>query len=539
MKTYLVSLLLLSSISLLNAQLIRVPADQATIQAAIEEASEGDTILVDEGLYYENINFLGKAITVASHFLLDADTSHISKTIINGSQATHPDSASVVLMISGEDTTSVLTGFTITGGKGTFINKIHTIFEADYYGGGGILVYNSGAKITNNIIEENHISDPGNQVRGTLGCGILAAVNHNHNAIIRNNTIRYNSGTDNGAWGGGLSLHGGRFLVENNTISHNTLKTTTIYAVGAGIMWEYESQPGSIDETVIRNNLISGNKALSTSGGGCGGGICFNMRSGSGVSQLYNNVITGNIVEGIGGALYGWSSSASIYNNTLIDNEASMGGNYIAMEGNVSFLLFNNIFWNYLDNEKADYYFLGGGNSIRAQNNILNTPFSQNHPVEAENNYYEEPIFTGNTFELAENSPGIGWGIDALLVNSSLVNAPPYDMNSDPRPNPVDEYVDMGAFESPYLQTPLGTENIRKSGLIIYPNPAIDLLTFQTSKTGRYFIEITSLNGQQIFSAEMEGTSNHINLSDFAEGIYIMTIRSKEFVETRKIMKLR
>ncbi|MDX2432414.1 MAG: hypothetical protein QNK35_15860, partial [Bacteroides sp.] len=104
-----------------SAQIIKVPEEHTTIQAAINAAVEGDTVLVDEGTYLENINFLGKPITVASHFILDGDTSHISKTVIDGSQPTHPDTASVVLMISGEDSTSVLNGFTITGGKGTRI----------------------------------------------------------------------------------------------------------------------------------------------------------------------------------------------------------------------------------------------------------------------------------------------------------------------------------------------------------------------------------------------------------------------------------
>ena len=90
-----------------------------TIQNAIDVANNVDIILVDEGTYYENINFKGKAITVASKFILDQDTSHISRTIINGSQPSNPNNASVVTFNSGEDTTSVICGFTITGGKGT------------------------------------------------------------------------------------------------------------------------------------------------------------------------------------------------------------------------------------------------------------------------------------------------------------------------------------------------------------------------------------------------------------------------------------
>jgi len=49
-----------------DAATIHVPADYGTIQEAIDAAVGGDTVLVAPGTYVENIDFLGKAITLKS-----------------------------------------------------------------------------------------------------------------------------------------------------------------------------------------------------------------------------------------------------------------------------------------------------------------------------------------------------------------------------------------------------------------------------------------------------------------------------------------
>ena len=88
------------------ASTINVPKDQPTIQAGINAANNGDTVLVAPGKYVENINFNGKAITVTS-------ANGPKVTIIDG-DTVEP----VVLFTTNEDTHSVLNGFTLQNGGG-------------------------------------------------------------------------------------------------------------------------------------------------------------------------------------------------------------------------------------------------------------------------------------------------------------------------------------------------------------------------------------------------------------------------------------
>ena len=87
-----------------------------SIQEGIDNSVNGDTVLVCPGTYYENIDYLGKNITVGSLFLTEQDPSYIEQTIINGD-----NEGSVVTFKNREDTTATLTGFTITHGSGKVI----------------------------------------------------------------------------------------------------------------------------------------------------------------------------------------------------------------------------------------------------------------------------------------------------------------------------------------------------------------------------------------------------------------------------------
>lgn len=87
--------------------------DFTTIQAAIDYAVNDDEIIVYEGTYNEQVNFLGKNITVASRFYLEPNSpQYIDNTIIQY-QTTAPQA--VVSLHNGE-TNARLIGFTIKDG---------------------------------------------------------------------------------------------------------------------------------------------------------------------------------------------------------------------------------------------------------------------------------------------------------------------------------------------------------------------------------------------------------------------------------------
>ncbi|MFH0756170.1 MAG: T9SS type A sorting domain-containing protein [Bacteroidota bacterium] len=84
----------------------------------------------------------------------------------------------------------------------------------------------------------------------------------------------------------------------------------------------------------------------------------------------------------------------------------------------------------------------------------------------------------------------------------------------------------------------VGIDNQSYSDITIYPNPVIDILTILTGSSGEQSVRITSLNGQLVYSGTMEGDTLRIDMSPYSKGVYLIRISSREFVSTRKVIKL-
>ena len=61
-------LMIVISYGVVSAEVINIPNDYPSIQQGIDATDSGDTVLVDQGLYFENVNFKGKGIFVTSNY---------------------------------------------------------------------------------------------------------------------------------------------------------------------------------------------------------------------------------------------------------------------------------------------------------------------------------------------------------------------------------------------------------------------------------------------------------------------------------------
>lgn len=125
LKSVPVACLLLSLV--LEAAVLHVPGDHATIQQAVDAGLAGDTVLVANGHWHERIVLPPMDMTLASPWLLSQDPADIEATILDGDSL-----GTVVTVPDGAQRTRVC-GFTIRHGLGGWDGH-------QYVGGGAFLV---------------------------------------------------------------------------------------------------------------------------------------------------------------------------------------------------------------------------------------------------------------------------------------------------------------------------------------------------------------------------------------------------------------
>ncbi len=236
-----------------SADTFRVPSVYADIQAGIDAAAAGDTVLVAPGTYTgpnnKEISFGGINMVVISEAgaeatIIDCEGSGIAFNIYEG-----------------EDSTSVIYGFTVTNGSGG--------------NGGGIVVHHAATTVENCLLLNNVASMNG----GGMYYGYAPSKGYIRNCIFIGNScpfrgggIEFDAGYDpyvppvisgcvfygneastGASYGGGaIYSNGSRVLITGCTITGNAGNA------GAGGIHAYESP------VTVRNSII----AFNTGGAG-------------------------------------------------------------------------------------------------------------------------------------------------------------------------------------------------------------------------------------------------------------------------------
>jgi len=283
--------LLLALPTVLNASIINVPDDFPTVQAGINAAHDGDTVLVQPGRYIENILF-NKFLTVASLYLTEQDEDYIASTILDAN-----GNGQVVKFDLRANGNALLSGFTITNGRGSTGSGIHcNTFnpivshcrivgnEAEQYGGG--IYARSNLTIRNCLVSGNSA--------GSMGGGIFYAGDGTLSRVVI---------TDNecSQYGGGIYLTRSNARVEYCAVTSNRASS------GGGIYCTAECEP-TLLYTVIADNFAH-----------TGGGMLLHRYS---VVALENCTLARNRADSLAGGLFCvWASGGVLHNTIFWDNQ--------------------------------------------------------------------------------------------------------------------------------------------------------------------------------------------------------------------------
>jgi hypothetical protein len=249
----------------------------ATVQYAVDVASDGDAIYVAQGIY-SDIHFTGSYTQVV----------YLTKTVdIRGGFASDFGSWDPVLHPTVLDAGGQGRVFYITGDGSRVIEGFRIVNGDAEAGGGG---WGGGAFAV-----------------GGSGPSLTVTMRHN---VVRDNRALVGSGTGNG---GGLSFVFCNVVLERNEIGHNETDGS-----GGGVRLEQSN--GELWDNVIRFNQA-----------GTGGGIYLvNLAS----ARMTNTVLSDNTVTSGGSGLVAAGAYARLVHTTLARNSGADGsGVYVTGSG--------------------------------------------------------------------------------------------------------------------------------------------------------------------------------------------------------------
>ncbi len=244
-----------------------VPGTYATIQAAIDAAAPGDSVLVQPGTYLERIRYGGKEVAVVSAGGPDVTT-------IDGGGV-----GPVVRFLQSEGSGASLEGFTITGGLGKLRGARRF--------GGGVVGRDASPVLRDNIIQ-------GNEAQAGAGAAFAGGA-----PVLEDNVIRENVARSDGTLriqGGGLAFFGGSPELTRNRIENNGLVGVAPQEIGPGEGGGIFAK--DVTGALFTDNDVVGNYFQNTLGIAGGG-----MWLSGGDSMITGGEVRGNTTCQFGGGI--------------------------------------------------------------------------------------------------------------------------------------------------------------------------------------------------------------------------------------------
>ena len=374
------------------------PGNYTSIQDAIDDASNGDTIFVYSGTYYENI-IIDVSIDLIGE---DKDT-----TIISGDGNGH------VVELTSDDVT--ITGFKIRNGGGYLgASAIHTptnnvaiyenIFSDNMFG--VKLYYSSNVDITDNIFTDN--SWRGIEIKGSTntvisnnqitysGVGAIWIDGSAQNILIQNNIIKNNGDGIHVSTGYELKISE-NYIADNEETGVNVLYSPYVIIEDNDIInhtwnniWITYSDYLHVSGNYITNNHVGYNMFSS--------GIFIDLTS-HGIVE--NNEICNVYSNGI---LVQFSTYLTIRGNNIINNDDN--GIWFRYDSTQNTVVDNLI----KDNDVGIYTWSGSSNNVFHHNDVINN-FQHTWSSQSYNNVWDdgsEGNYWDNYEGLDEDENGIG-----------------------------------------------------------------------------------------------------------------------------------